>query len=160
MIAELPSATEFSFVRRPVPVPGDLRIAWRLPVILLMLAMSRGKRASLAKLHILNGALRSSVGRVRLSNIVTSATPASSWQIRVEPALGRAIDFLIGAKLAQWTEVSKRIGLELTVSGTKAAEQLLKLDDALNDEREFLKSVAGGVTEGLVSAVIGSRKVI
>ena len=60
------TSRRFSFRRRPTPVPADLRIAWRVSLILLMLLASRSNRASLAKLHILNDAIRSNqVDRLR-----------------------------------------------------------------------------------------------
>ena len=62
----------FSFRARPLPVPGDLRINWRLAVILLMLENSRAKRASLAKLHVLNEAVRSRTARATLESILDS----------------------------------------------------------------------------------------
>jgi len=43
MTRTVPSAERFSFVRRPVPVPGDLRIVWRLSLLLMMLE-HRGAR--------------------------------------------------------------------------------------------------------------------
>jgi hypothetical protein len=57
--SELPEADRFSFRVRPVAVPGELRISWRLAVITLMLHHCRQQRASLIKLHILNDVIRS-----------------------------------------------------------------------------------------------------
>jgi hypothetical protein len=157
MSAQLPQADQFSFVRRPVPVPGDLRIAWRLSLILLMLGASRGNRASLAKLYVLNDALKSASARVRLRNIIQFIEPPSSWRVRVEPALGRAIDFVVGEKLATWAEVSQRAGLQLTPAGLKAVDHLRKAEDALRDEKGFLEDLARPVTEGFVSALLSTR---
>jgi len=53
----------------------------------------------------------------------------------VEPALGRAIDFLVGEKLAAWVELSNRTGLQLTAAGAKAAQVLLNNDTAMEKER-------------------------
>ena len=157
MTDNLPSAERFSFVRRPTPVPGDLRIVWRLSVVLLMVGTSRGNKASLAKLNVLNEALRSPAAMGRLESIIAGKEVPSSWRVRVEPALGRAIDFVVGEKLADWTELSQRAGLALTQAGIKAFESIQK-SDALAGEKEFLAGPAKRVTEALVSTLVSVRK--
>jgi hypothetical protein len=154
----VPSAERFSFVRRPVPVPGDLRIVWRLSLLLMMLGTSRSKKASLVKLHVLNDAVRSRAAVANEKNMRHTGTLAPHWRVRVEPALGRAIDFLVGEKLAAWIELSNRTGLQLTASGIKAAEVLLNNDTAMREERTFLEVVAKDVTESVVTALLSSRK--
>jgi hypothetical protein len=81
----------FSFQRRPTPVPGDLRIAWRVALILTMLSGSRSHRASLAKLHILNDAVRSDQ-HDRLKAVLDGTHTSLPWNFRVEPAFARAIE--------------------------------------------------------------------
>jgi hypothetical protein len=158
MSRPVPSAERFSFVRRPVPVPGDLRIVWRLSLLLMILGTSRSKKASLVKLHVLNDAVRSHAVVAREKNTPEDGTPAPSWRVRVEPALGRAIDFLVGKKLAAWVEVSNRTGLQLTAAGIKSAEALLKNDTAMKEERALLGAVAKDVTESFVTALLGPKK--
>jgi hypothetical protein len=153
----VPSAERFSFVRRPVPVPGDLRIVWRLSLLLMILGTSRSKKASLVKLHVLNDAARSQATVARAPHAPAAAT-APRWRVRVEPALGRAIDFLVGEKLAAWVEVSNRIGLQLTAGGLKAADALLKNDSAMKEERAFIQAVARDATESFVTTLLGSTK--
>jgi hypothetical protein len=148
--------TRFSFQRRPTPVPGDLRIAWRVPLILLMLAASRSNRASLAKLHVLNDAIRSNqVGRLR------DATDADAkilpWNLRVEPAFARAIDFVVGERLAEWTKSGGRASLQLTTTGLAAAEGIDKIPDALEQERAIIGEYAKKLTEARVSILLGER---
>lgn len=160
MTAQLPFVERFSFVRRPVPVPGDLRIAWRLALLLLMLRSSRSNKASLAKLHVLNSAVRSSVARQKLNDIILSLEAPMNWQLRVEPALGRAIDFLVGEKLAEWTEVAGRSGLVLTMPGVDAADGILGNKDVLTIEKDFLEATARKVTETFVTKLAGAKKEI
>jgi len=103
MTIVLPEARNFSFTPRPLPVPGDLRINWRVAVTLLMLADSRAKRASLAKLHVLNYAIRSRRARAQLARILDGTDHALNWQTPVEPAFGRAVNFGIEEVVARWT---------------------------------------------------------
>ena len=147
----------FSFQRRPIPVPGDLRISWRVSLILLMLGNSRSNKASLAKLHVLNDAIRSNQHE-RLRSAVTGAKLTLPWNLRVEPAFARAVDFVVGEKLAGWTKASSRSALQLTAAGVSAFNQLLKMDDALVEEKAILAELAKVIPEGAVSHLLGERR--
>lgn len=147
----------FSFERRPVPVPGDLRIAWRVALILLMLAYSRSHRASLAKLHILNDAIRSEQHR-RLKDVLTNAQAGLPWNLRVEPAFARAIDFVVGERLATWTKTTGRAALQLTKAGIEAAELVMGLEDALVEERAVILEFAKAITETMVATLLGEGR--
>ena len=149
--------TRFSFERRPTPVPGDMRITWRVSLILLMLSESRSNRASLAKLHILNDAIRSNqVARLR------DATDADAkilpWNLRVAPAFARAIDFVVGERLAEWTKAGGRASLQLTSTGLAASAQIEKVEDVLERERAIIVEHAKKLTEIRVSALLGERQ--
>ena len=146
----------FSFQRRPTPVPGDLRIAWRVSLILLMLASSRASRASLAKLHILNDAIRSNQVR-RLKAATDAGGQTLPWNLRVEPAFARAIDFVVGDRLAAWTKTGGRASLQLTASGTAAAAALEQFKDVLEEERAIIAEHAAKLTEMRVTALLGER---
>ena len=148
--------TRFSFKRRPTPVPGDLRIAWRVSLILLMLAASRSSKASLAKLHILNDAIRSNQV-ARLKDATAAGAKILPWNLRVEPAFARAIDFVVGERLATWTKAGGRASLQLTGSGTAAATELERVEDAFELERNIINEHAKKVTETRVSELLGER---
>jgi hypothetical protein len=147
----------FSFSRRPVPVPGDLRIAWRVALILLMLGHSRSNRASLAKLHIMNDAIRSD-RHSRLIPVASGHHTVPAWNFRVEPAFARAIDFVIGENLATWTKATGRAALQLTKSGTAAAKSVMGLEDALSEERAIVSELAKTITETTVAGLLGEGR--
>lgn len=149
----------FVFTPRPKPVPGDLRIAWRLPVTLLGLMHSRGQRASFAKMHVLNDALRSPHSREKLAAIFSGATPAIHWRTRVEPAFSRNLDFMVGEGLLGWTVVQERTGVILTEQGRLAAKAVHALPtDILAKEREFLEAHAKKITEAFVRELLAAGK--
>jgi hypothetical protein len=137
-------------------VPGDMRIAWRVSLILLMLAASRSSKASLAKLHILNDAIRSNQID-RLKDATTSWAKILPWNLRVEPAFARAIDFVVGERLATWTKAGGRASLQLTISGTAAATELEGIENALELERIIITEHAKKLTETRVSELLGER---
>jgi hypothetical protein len=148
--------TRFSFQRRPTPVPGDMRIAWRVSLILLMLSASRSNKASLAKLHILNDAIRSNqVGRLR--EATETDARILPWNLRVEPAFARAIDFVVGERLAEWTKSGGRASLQLTATGSVAAAKIGTVTNALEQERAIIDDYAKKLTEIRVSALLGDR---
>jgi hypothetical protein len=156
MSAALPAARRFSFVERPLPVPGDLRLSWRIPVLLLMLHYGRQSRASLIKLHVLNDAIRSDMAAQRLNQILAKELPAIFWHPRIEPAFARAIDFAAGEGLVAWANGST---LVLSPSGKSVAEQVIDMPDVLTAEKAALARLAKVVTEGFVKTLItASRK--
>lgn len=122
-----------------------------------MLVASRSNRASLAKLHILNDAIRSNqVNRLR------DATDADAnilpWNLRVEPAFARAIDFVVGERLAEWAKAGGRAALQVTTAGLTAATEIEKVDDVLGHERVIIAEHAKKLTETRVSALLGERR--
>lgn len=151
--------TSFVFRERPKPCAGDMRISWRISVTLLALLYSRGKKASFAKLHVLNDALRSQESRDKLEAILEEKVPAYTWRLRVEPAFTRALDFLVGEGFADWSVTSNRTTLILTKKGIEAAKEIDTFGDVLVDERSFLKGLAAKITEGFVKhmLLVGKR---
>ncbi|WP_395172680.1 hypothetical protein [Roseibium alexandrii] len=144
----------FSFERKPSPVPGDLRIGWRLPLTLLMLHNSRGKRASLAKLNLLNDALRSEKSREKLSKIIRGETALIEWRMRVEPAFGRNVDLLTAGQLADWRVSNGKAAIFLTDEGKEVAKKLEDDDDSFVVEKAFLREFSGQITEGFVTQIL------
>jgi hypothetical protein len=155
----LPQSRRFSFNQRPVPVPADLRINWRISLILAMLGTSRSNRASLAKLHVLNYAARSTRVRTQLTGIIVGTEPALNWHMRIEPAFARAADFVVGERFAEWTRTAQRAGLQLTKTGIAAWKRLDDTEDVLADEKAFLKDTGRKVTEDFVSRLLQARRV-
>lgn len=149
----------FVFSERPKPCAGDMRISWRISVTLLALLHSRGKKASFAKLHVLNDALRSQASRDKLEAILEEKLPAYTWRLRVEPAFTRALDFLVGEGFADWSFSSNRTALTLTEKGIQVAKEIDSIGDVLVDERCFLKGMASKITEGFVQnmLLVGKR---
>ena len=150
-LEELLPNSSFIFRRRPVSVPGDLRISWRLALLILVLAYSRGKKASLAKLHLVTEALRSEGGKNRLANILSDPRTEPQWPFRVEPALARAIDM---AKGEGFITPEGGPAYRLTPKGMGAAEAVKGRQDVLEQERAFLESHGPNITEGFVNGVI------
>lgn len=151
--------TDFVFTRRPKSVPGDLRIVWRMSVTLLAMNYSRGKKASLAKLHIVNDALRNEHARKKLVSLLNEEIPLLSWRVRVEPAFSRNLDFLVAEGLVEWLIANERSSLKLTNRGILAAQALEKDEDVLLGEKQFLKPTMKSLSEDLVRRILAASKV-
>ena len=147
---------EFVFKRKPKPVPGDLRIAWRLSVTLLALLYSRRQKASFAKLHMLNDAMQSDASKQKLTAMIEDSIPYVKWRMRVEPAFSRNLDILVGEGFAKWLVSSGKTSLELTPTGKTAATVVDESEGALEVERQFLSSTGKLVTEAFVQNVIAA----
>jgi hypothetical protein len=122
-----------------------------------MLGSSRSNRASLAKLHILNDAVRSNQ-HGHLTAALAGAHDDLPWDFRVEPAFARAIDFVVGEKLATWTKATGRAALQLTKSGVEAVEAVMGLEDALVAERAIVSQLAKAITETTVATLLGQGR--
>lgn len=155
---ELHTDRNFYFERKPSPVPGDLRIGWRLPLTLLMLNSSRGKRASLAKLNLLNDALRSEKSRDKLSKVIRGETALIEWRMRVEPAFGRNVDLMTGRQLAEWRVANRKAVICITDNGKEVVKTLEEDDESFVAEKAFLREFSDKITEGFVTQILGANK--
>jgi hypothetical protein len=137
----------FAFSRRPTPLAGDLRPAWRIALILLMLLHSRGKKATLQKLHVLNWACRSVATRSAYMQYVEGKARKDDIIPRVEPSLNRALNLARGEGLI---EIEKGKNIKLTPKGIILADRLNEDFDFLEAEKTFLVAVKSFTTEGKV----------
>lgn len=135
----------FTFRERRTPLTGDLRPAWRISLVLLMLLYSRGKKATLQKLHVLNSACRSTATRSAFLRYVQGNARKDEIIPRVEPSLNRALNLARGEGLV---EVENGKNIKLTIVGLELAKRLEVAADCLEAEKSFLKQVGTFVTEG------------
>lgn len=147
----IPLNTSFIFRERPSPVPGDLRLTWRFALNLIILSGSRAARSSLARLYVLNDAARSSDQADLLSDILSGTVKLGEWRIKVEPALGRALDLMAGESLVEWVTAGGRLGVELTPSGLAVAKKIEADDEIFVSEKARLLGSIKRLTEARVS---------
>jgi hypothetical protein len=141
----------FVFKRRPAPVPGDLRPAWRIALILLVLLNSRQKKASLRKLHVISWAARSSVNRLTLIRYSKGDVSKEKIIPRVEPSLNRAINLALGEGLVL---IDKGKNLTLAIEGVKSAEEFNGRKDFMVEEKNFLSEIKSFATEGNIDGLL------
>ncbi len=112
----------------------------------------------MAKMHVLNDALRSSASRTKLEKIICGDMPPIYWRLRVEPAFSRALDFLVGEGFANWEVSNGKTSLKLTESGVVAANAIEGSEQVLDAERAFLGGPAKKLTEGFVQGLLTTGK--
>jgi hypothetical protein len=141
----------FKLTPRPEPVAGDLRMAWGIALVVLMLGRSRGKRASLQKLHFLAYAARTRIAREEAERVLTGAIRPKDFIFRVEPWLNRAVAFARGAGLIE-VEAGKRF--KLTKPGIEILEAVSEAKFVLEEEKAFLDAVGSRATEGALEKIL------
>lgn len=134
-------------------------MSWRFSLNLLILTRSRSKRSSLARLYILNDAARSFDDADLLSDILIGAIGLADWRIKVEPALGRALDLMVGEGLLGWATVSDRLGVELSPSGLGLAAEIQKDKDIMSSEKGRIDFLSSLLTEVRVTEFLKVRPV-
>jgi len=140
----------FSFTARPEPLPGDLRMAWGISILLLSLLYSRGKRGSFQKLQFLAHAVRTPEGRDDVLGLLGGDLRPSEVSVRVEPWLNRAVAYAHALKLVS---VDKGKVVSLSSEGLDFTNTIAKRDDVFVEESAFLKNVAPKLTEALLTKI-------
>lgn len=145
--------TSFLFRSRPVTIPGDLRPAWRISLLVLLLSYCcRSGKSSLARLHVLSWAIRTEQSQQDLLSVITQERSPSSLIVRFDPFLDRALDFAVGEGLVRHCGGK---AVELTNSGKALALELNDSEDIFLSEKRFITSVKHKVSEKLVNEVFG-----
>ena len=144
----------FKFEQRPVPILADLRPTWRIALLLLMLFHSRGKKASLQKLHVLSWALQSRQTRNLVCQYARGGIGGDHIIPRVEPSLNRAIDYARGEGLVL---IAGGKNVVLTESGTAIACQIDEAPQCMESEKDFLREVGSFATEQNIEKLLNWR---
>lgn len=141
----------FALSRRPIPMPGDLRRTWGIPLVVLILGKSRGKRASIQKLHFLAHSIRTEAARTEVQMVFEGTLKPSDIYVRFEPWLNRAIAFAKGAGLL---EMEGGKGAQLTALGLKLFDALYTDNEVFSEEKEFLEIVSVKATERNIEKIM------
>ncbi len=144
----------FRVTRRPDPLPVDLRMSWRVGIILLSLAASRANRASREKLLLLNYAMRNPDSQDSFVDVLSGRQSPFFLQVRVDPGLGRALDFAVGLGLVKWVG-GKRV--QLTETGLRFADALDGDEAIMAAEKRLLARTRKLATESRVREILRWR---
>jgi hypothetical protein len=147
----------FELSARPEPVPGDLRLAWGIALVILILGRSRAKRASLQKLHFMAHSARTRTTRDQAARLFAGTLSTADMIVRVEPWLNRALAFATAARL-----VSLEHGghARLTDSGIQTFEKISSTESLMVEEKAFLEHIARQATEGAIEKIMRMEQLL
>ncbi|WP_110947886.1 hypothetical protein [Pseudomonas bohemica] len=140
---------KLKFTRRPIPVLTELRPLYKISQALLILHLSsRGGKASLPKIHLLNWALKTPERtRSLLIGAEQGQLQLPIWGF--DPALAIALNLAFSESLISQTTN----GFELSPTGRSYVSLILADDSVLSEEKTALKSIGKKITEDMVSTV-------
>jgi hypothetical protein len=141
----------FTMRSRPEPLPGDLRFAWGVALVVLLLGYSRAQRASLQKLHFLAHSIRTEKTREQAEEVLSGRMRPSDFIVRVEPWLNRAIAF---ARASELVQLKSGKSVELTTAGRNLFRELSDRTDALQEEKAFLQQARSTATERSIDKIM------
>lgn len=146
----------FSFKRRPISLPGDLRPTWRIGLLAILLTRCcRQQRSSLTRLHVLSWAIRSKENYEDMLALISGDLSPDYLIVRFDPAVNRAIDFAIGEGLMARVDGSR---IELTALGKKFSNEIFGDVNVYATEKSLAASLKQRVSEALVDSIFGARK--
>jgi hypothetical protein len=152
---ELAINIPFTFRRKPISLPAELRPDWKMATLLLILRIaSHGSKSSLKRLHVMNWATRSPKFRAEFESALMKPLPLFGLSVRFEPAFSRAIDLAVGEGFVNWVEGNR---LKLQPKGARWVDKIIEQEDIMRTEREFLSAMKGKFTEQAASRLLGAK---
>jgi hypothetical protein len=146
----------FTFTRRASPLPADLRPAYRLAILVLIIEHCRGGKASVEQLHVLDWSIRTAESRHLFIDFINGKKTPSDIIIRYDPSLSRAIDFALAEALITQREAAVAgkkapstsvFRFSLTTKGKAVLKELMGMDDCLEEEKIFLEDIGTRITQ-------------
>lgn len=144
-----------TFSRKAIPIPAEYRPLYKIAQILQVLELSsRGKKASLLKLHLFSWAFKS---KENMDKLIALRNNPDTLNIKIwglEPSLNRALVFAVAEGLC----IHENSNYKITKRGSEFIEQISKDEDLLKDQRLFLENLGKSITESLVLNISKSWK--
>ena len=139
------------FTNRPIPVPYNYRIIYKLAQIALIIHYCSARKAcSLEKIHIIATALSSSSELEKLLNYIED-NKKSMILVRFDPAINRAIDFALAEELI----LRQKNGLfKLSKKGKSYINEIVNDSDLFILEKSSLKRIELKLTEEKVNNLL------
>ena len=144
----------FNFENRPGPVPGEMRPHWKMATLLLLLNYSRGKKASLRKLHVLDWIMRNSESREKYLKYVKGELLRTSIIIRIDPGLNYTLDLIRAEGLIKLVEGKTVV---MTKNGEEFVKEIEKDENLLIDEKKFVFAIKSNIQESRIEELLDWR---
>jgi hypothetical protein len=106
------------------------------------------------KLHLINWAINTPDTRKAFRGLLAGSISPTDLVVRIEPALNRALHFAEAEGLIESRALTSGYRIVLTARGLDSAEILAKVPDCFVEEKRFLESIRGRVTESAISDLL------
>lgn len=144
--------SDFTFGKRPISIPHDLRADYRMAVLMLMIGYCGYKgQAPLPKLHVLNWALRTSTSRRAFIDRLDGKLHMRDVPVKFDPAFSRAIDLARGDHLVERTPT---MAIVLTPTGSAWLDDIRKEPSCFATEKAFLEAVGKRLTNDVLKSIL------
>lgn len=141
--------TPTTMVNRAVIIPGDLRAAWRIAALLMLLDRCHGRSATLEQVHVIGSAMLNEGTQALFSAAIDGERDPDSVIVRYDPAWARAVDLAVGLGLAEWTTTGR---VALTTAGRSAVARLWTQEDLLSSEGNFLRGLT--ISQAMIDRIL------
>jgi hypothetical protein len=139
------------FRRRPDPIPADLRLAWRLSALVLVLHRCRNDTATLQQLHVLTWAIRTSHNRETFVRWANGDKRPDDVIVRYDPSLSRTVDLALGLGLVSR---NNKGSIVLTIDGSELASRVENESEALAQEKAFLHHLPRRISQKYINELV------
>ena len=140
----------YCLLPKPDPLPGDLRVNWGIALLLAILGNSRGKRASLQKIHFLAHSVRTKSARDVAMLAIKNEIHPGCVMVHVEPWVNRAISF---AKASFLISVEKSGSYLLTKKGEVILNEIYSDSELFINEKAFFAEIGPLASERAIDEI-------
>jgi len=140
----------FTFKRKPLALPPDQRLSWRLPLLLITLKHVRSSKASFARLALTTFALCNPSVLSRLTTALEKGHALDSLPTRYEPGLPFLLNFAFAKDLIR---IGDHDQFALTESGDAAAQRI-ENSGTFDTELSFLREYGSKLNEAATNRIM------
>lgn len=144
--------TKIKFKNRPVAVPYNYRIIYKIcQVVLILGTVCKRGGCSNIKLHIVSNALTSHSMLKELEKLLDDKIEMVPI-VRFEPAVNRAVNFAIAEELVEIQSSNSKI--KLTNRGKKLYDEIMKDNDMMILEKQELNVIKDKLKDSLIDRIV------
>lgn len=146
-------ATSFVFKQRPRAVEADMRLSWRVPLVVLLLDKCHGRRATIRQLHVLEWSARTVGGQEAFLALLDGDLDPEGVVVRYDPTMHSVVALAEGFGLLRR---DRGYAVKLLRAGSAMAQELVEAD-LYSAQRAFLNRIPGKVSSKLVEEMLRAR---
>lgn len=151
---DLVIGSEIKFDYKPDPIPYQCRLSYKMTIIALLIGCTSSGRGgvSLSKIHLISTYMYSEKERDSLLNYLERKS-GSYVMLRYDPLVNKVMEFLIADKI---TYQQKNGYFRLTEKGKAYVDKVIKENDLLVEEKEFINKIGKNLPESQIKKIEGA----